>query len=68
MVLIARALIKLPKLLILDEPTQGIDGINRNAILDFLEEIAREKICTILYVSHREDEYRNFFIQHIKLG
>jgi len=67
-VLIARALIKLPKLLILDEPTQGIDGINRNAILDFLEEIAREKICTILYVSHREDEYRNFFIQHIKLG
>ena len=68
MVLIARALIKLPKLLILDEPTQGIDEINRNAILDFLEEIAKERICTILYVSHREDEYRNFFIQHIIMG
>jgi molybdate transport system ATP-binding protein len=68
MVLIARALIKLPKLLILDEPTQGIDEINRNAILDFLEEIAGEKICTIIYVSHREDEYRAFFIQHIRLG
>ena len=67
MVLIARALIKLPKLLILDEPTQGIDEINRTAILDFLEEIAKEKLCTILYVSHREDEYRDFFIQHIKL-
>jgi molybdate transport system ATP-binding protein len=68
MVLIARALIKLPRLLILDEPTQGIDEINRNAILDFLEEIAGEKICTILYVSHRADEYRNFFIQHIKMA
>ncbi|MEN8211139.1 MAG: ATP-binding cassette domain-containing protein [Thermodesulfobacteriota bacterium] len=68
MVLISRAVIKLPKLLILDEPTQGIDEINRNVILDFLAEIAKEKLCTILYVSHREDEFRDFFIQHIKLG
>jgi molybdate transport system ATP-binding protein len=68
MVLISRAVIKLPKLLILDEPTQGIDEINRNVILDFLAVIAREKLCTILYVSHREDEFRDFFIQHIKLG
>ncbi len=67
MVLISRAVIKLPKLLILDEPTQGIDEINRNVILDFLAEIAGKKLCTILYVSHREDEFRDFFIQHIKL-
>ncbi|RLC23451.1 MAG: ABC transporter [Deltaproteobacteria bacterium] len=68
MVLIARALIKVPKLLILDEPTQGLDEINRKAILDFLEEIAKENICTILYVSHRTDEFRDFFVQHIQLG
>lgn len=68
LVLIARALIKLPKLLILDEPTQGMDELNRNAVLDFLEELAREKISTLLYVSHREDEYRSFFTHHIKMG
>ena len=68
LVLIARALIKLPRLLILDEPTQGLDELNRKAVLDFIEDIAGENICTILYVSHREDEFRDFFIQHIRMG
>ena len=68
MVLIARALIKIPKLLILDEPTQGLDESNRKAVLDFLEDVAGKDLCTILYVSHREDEYRSFFKQHIRMG
>jgi molybdate transport system ATP-binding protein len=68
LVLIARALIKLPRLLILDEPTQGLDESNRKAVLDFIEAIAGENICTILYVSHRADEFRDFFIQHIRMG
>jgi molybdate transport system ATP-binding protein len=66
--LIARALIKVPKLLILDEPTQGLDELNRKAVINFIEDVAKEKICTILYVSHREDEFRSFFTQHIKMG
>ncbi len=65
LILIARALIKVPRLLVLDEPTQGLDEPNRKALLDFLEEIAAGGICTILYVSHREDEHRDFFTQHI---
>jgi molybdate transport system ATP-binding protein len=65
--LIARALIKLPRLLILDEPTQGLDELNRKAVLDFIEAIAGENICTILYVSHREDEFRDFFIQRVRM-
>jgi len=68
MILIARALIKTPKMLILDEPTQGIDEVNRKAILDFLEAMAAKNISTILYVSHREDEFRDFFVQHITMG
>lgn len=66
LLLLARALIKAPELLILDEPTQGLDEGNRKALLDFLEQIAAEDLATIVYVSHREDEYRPFFTQHIQ--
>ena len=65
--LIARALIKLPDLLVLDEPTHGLDRANRNAVLDFLEQVAAEKLSTILYVSHREDEFRDFFVSRIQM-
>jgi molybdate transport system ATP-binding protein len=67
LVLIARALIKMPRLLILDEPTQGLDELNRKAVLDFLEQVAREKLSTLLYVSHRQDEFRPFFKYRIQL-
>jgi molybdate transport system ATP-binding protein len=67
LVLIARALIKTPRLLVLDEPTQGLDEQNRAAILDFLADMAAEAKGTILYVSHREDEFRSFFCQHIQM-
>ncbi len=66
LILLARALIKVPTLLILDEPTQGLDEPNRVALLDILEQIAAEELCTILYVSHRQDEYRSFFTQHVQ--
>ena len=68
LILIARALIKGPELLVLDEPTQGLDQANRNAVLDFLEAVADLHISTILYVSHRQDEYRPFFTHQLELG
>jgi len=68
LVLIARALIKGPMLLILDEPTQGLDAPNRDAVLDFLADVARDGLSTILYVSHREDECRDFFVQHVRMA
>lgn len=68
LVLIARALIKGPKLLILDEPTQGLDKPNRDAVLDFLADVTKDNLSTILYVSHREDECRHFFVKHIKMA
>ncbi|MDR3089318.1 MAG: ATP-binding cassette domain-containing protein [Desulfobulbaceae bacterium] len=68
LVLIARSLIKSPKLLALDEPTQGLDQAERAALLDFLTRLAEQDGgSTILYVSHREDEYRPFFRQRIRL-
>ena len=65
--LICRALIKIPKILILDEPTQGLDDSNRESLLIFLEKVAQKKLSTILYVSHRQDEFRSFFRYHIQL-
>lgn len=68
LVLLGRALIKKPRLLLLDEPTQGLDSANRKALLDFLERAAAEALCTIIYISHRLDERRPFFRQHLQFS
>lgn len=68
LVLLGRALIKKPRLLLLDEPTQGLDSANRRALLDFLERAAAEELCTIVYISHRLDERRPFFRQHLQFS
>ncbi len=65
--LIARALVKSPLMLILDEPTQGLDSLNRWRILRFIERIASFKHSTIVLVSHRLDERLALFTQHIDL-
>ncbi|MFY0663171.1 MAG: molybdate ABC transporter ATP-binding protein ModF [Natronospirillum sp.] len=56
LVLIARALIKQPPLLILDEPTQGLDDMNRFLVLAAVERILANGPTTLLFVSHRADE------------
>ncbi len=56
LVLIARALIKQPPLLILDEPTMGLDDLNRFRVLAVVERLLRDGPTTLLFVSHRQDE------------
>lgn len=67
LVLIARSLVKAPLLLILDEPTQGIDEVNRHRLLKFLQTLDQQQHSTILFVSHRLDEQLSLFKQHFKM-
>ncbi|MDN3647474.1 molybdate ABC transporter ATP-binding protein ModF [Reinekea marina] len=56
LVLIARALIKQPTLLILDEPTQGLDDFNRHYVMQVVNALIESNDSTLLLVSHRQDE------------
>jgi len=49
---IARALIHNPKLLILDEPTVGVDVASQERFYSFLKRVNTELGITILFVSH----------------
>lgn len=53
MVLIARAMIKHPPVLILDEPSHGLDDSNAMVLTELVNKIAGEGQTTIIYVSHR---------------
>ncbi len=56
MVLLARALVKNPPLLILDEPCQNLDPEHRRLFIGTVDRLIRTKSVTVIYVSHRTDE------------
>ncbi len=56
MVLIARAMIKHPPLLILDEPSTGLDDYHASLMVQLIQKIAAESTTSIVYVSHRKEE------------
>jgi molybdate transport system ATP-binding protein len=56
MALLARALVKNPRLLILDEPCQGLDSAHRTAFVQTVDRLIRSGTVTVLYVTHRTDE------------
>lgn len=50
------ALLHNPKLIIMDEPTVGIDPQSRNYILEAVKKLNEEKGITVLYTSHYMEE------------
>ncbi len=56
--IIARALINRPKLLILDEPTTGLDPQVRNLIWDKLRKLQREGVTIILTTHYMEEAFQ----------
>jgi molybdate transport system ATP-binding protein len=68
LVLVARAMVKSPELLILDEPCQGLDRSNREMVLALMEGIGQQTTTGLIYVTHHETEMIPC-IQHVlKLG
>ena len=51
-VLIARALVTKPDVLVLDEPTAGVDAKATHALLEFISQIHEERQLTTLLVTH----------------
>ncbi|HLS35973.1 MAG TPA: metal ABC transporter ATP-binding protein [Bacillota bacterium] len=59
-VFIARALVNDPKILILDEPTVGIDDKNVKTFYELLKYLHEEKQMTLLLVTHDLQEMKNY--------
>jgi molybdate transport system ATP-binding protein len=55
MILMARALVKEPGLLVMDEPCQGLDAGNRDRVLRMIEVMGDHTNASILYVTHHGD-------------
>jgi iron complex transport system ATP-binding protein len=67
-VLIARALISEPRLLIMDEPFAGLDIFAREHLLSLIENMGRQVHApTLLYVTHRIEEISTVFTHTLLL-
>ncbi|MCQ2520268.1 MAG: energy-coupling factor transporter ATPase [Lachnospiraceae bacterium] len=59
-VAIAGVLAMEPEVLVLDEPTAGLDPKGRDEILEMLSDIQKEKNCTIVLVSHSMEDVADY--------
>ena len=59
-VLIARGLASKPAILVLDEPTNGMDLSSKNSILELIHKLHEQDKLTILMVSHMLDDMANY--------
>lgn len=56
---IARSLIHRPKVLLLDEPTVGLDAAARRSITDHVHDLSQSQDLTVLWATHLTDEIRD---------
>lgn len=56
-VMLARALVKGPEMLLLDEPCQGLDKEHRQRLIELVSTIPSVTGAQIIFVTHRRDEF-----------
>ncbi|MBN1813426.1 MAG: ATP-binding cassette domain-containing protein [Anaerolineae bacterium] len=69
--LIARALVKGPQLLVLDEPCQGLDARNRDRVLETIDSVVDHGCrldTSVIYVTHEKDELPKSITHVIRLS
>ena len=66
-VLLARALLASPDILILDEPCSGLDVIAREYVLGTVRDLAENTDITMIYVTHYTEEILDIFQQTLML-
>ena len=57
LVLLARAFVKDPSLIILDEPLHGLDLMNRRLVKDVIETFCQRNNKTLIMVTHYQEEF-----------
>jgi len=67
LVLVARAFVKDPELLILDEPLHGLDNENRQLVKDVIEAFCQRPNKTLIMVTHYEEELPPCITHHLRL-
>ena len=67
LVLLARAFVKEPDLLILDEPLHGLDDNNRKLVKEIIDTYVRKEGKTLIMVSHYEEEFSTCITHSLRL-
>jgi molybdate transport system ATP-binding protein len=67
LILLARAMIKNPPLLVLDEPCQGLDDMQTSFVRELINDYCNKTGAGLIYVSHYMDEFPACIRHHLRL-
>jgi zinc/manganese transport system ATP-binding protein len=67
-ILIAQALVRRPKLLVLDEPLDSLDLPNQTAVAALISRISREEAVTVLLVAHDVNPILTYLDRVVYIG
>lgn len=68
LVLLARAFIKQPPLLVLDEPFHGLDRRRKTRLKKIIDALAERNKCSLIFVSHYKEEIPSCVSNNLTIG